>query len=95
MTVVVKAGESEADTGRKEIHKPMTIQPKSDLFDVDCHTRAVMKSISECLMDRPLCRHAFLFGVSYFCNHPRHLELRVPVRRKTERVQPPVTPLFR
>ena len=87
MTVVVMADECAAAPGRKETRKPMISQSKPDLFGDDCRTKAVIVTISECLMNRPLCRHGMLFGDTYLCYHPRHGDLRVPVDRNWVRVR--------
>ncbi len=66
----------------------MTIQQKPDLFGSDCCTSTVIETISQCLMNRPDCCHLFQFGTIYFCHHPRHIELRVPLYRTKVRSRP-------
>ncbi len=55
-------------------HVPPELRP--DLFDDDCRTRGVTPTISQCLMDRPTCWHAMLFGTIYLCRQSRHHMMR-------------------
>ena len=80
--------ESAADPGRLKDRETLTFFRETDLYGDDCCTRAVTETISECLMNRPSCCHALRFGDSYFCNHPRHCALRVPVDRTRNRRTP-------
>ncbi len=53
---------------------PAELRP--DLCGEECGTRAVTALHSECLMNRPVCRYAMLFGAIYLCRHCRHQEMR-------------------
>ncbi len=64
----------DASLHKLKSHVPPELSP--DLFDADCRTRGVTPTISQCLMDRPTCRHAMLFGVIYLCRQCRHQEMR-------------------
>jgi hypothetical protein len=64
------------------------LQQKPDLFDDECCTRALIPTISECLMNRPDCCHVFQFGKSYLCHYHRHIALRVPLSRKIVQSRP-------
>ncbi|HXE96223.1 MAG TPA: hypothetical protein VN642_07450 [Dongiaceae bacterium] len=41
-----------------------------------CRTERVADDVSKCLMKRPWCNYAFLFGLSAYCTHLRHKEFR-------------------
>ncbi len=43
-----------------------------------CFTKGVGDGYSECLMNRPECVHARLFGYTTLCRHSCHRELRNP-----------------
>jgi len=63
----------------------MTSHLNSDLFGIACMTTSVTETISQCIVNRSDFCHAFQFGGSFFCHHPRHIEPRVPVGRAMDR----------